>query len=156
MVQSGDVPIHILDVLELHIWIHGDRFENRTGFNDLAKDRDPKRDYREYRQRIRATMQSVRPMLIGEIHNKLAFARDWSRDIAAPVVVTEAWGPWWHMDHPDLDWDWLYEWCEQCMALSAEYGFWGSTPWNFCHPYWENWSNIPWYRRVNTHFLNHP
>jgi hypothetical protein len=47
----------------------------------------------------------------------------------------------------------LYDWCEECMNLSALYGFWGSTPWNFSHPYWNNWSNIDWYKQVNSNFL---
>jgi hypothetical protein len=92
-------------------------------------------------------------MLLQEMHNKLAFATEWGREIAAPVVTTEAWGPWWHMDHPDLDWQWLRDWCEESMALAGHYGFWGTTPWNYSHPYWNNWSDVAWYRRVNERFL---
>jgi hypothetical protein len=92
-------------------------------------------------------------MLLKEMHNQLQFAKDWSDEIAAPLTTTEAWGPWWHMDHPDLDWQWLYDWCAACMALSSEYGFWGATPWNYSHPYWENWQNVGWYQNVNGQFL---
>jgi hypothetical protein len=147
------MEVKSLDVLELHIWISSPRFENRALSGNLVKDRNMKQDHKDYMRRVRAAMQSVRPMLLGEMHNQLAFTRDWSRELAAPVVVTEAWGPWWHMDHADLEWDWLYDWCEQCMGLSSEYDFWGSTPWNFSHPYWKNWSNVPWYRKVNGAFL---
>jgi hypothetical protein len=136
----------------LHFWIHSPRFDNRTGFDSLVKDRG-QRSYQDYAGRIAATLDSVGPMLVQEMRNKLAFARAWSEEAAAPVVTTEAWGPWWHMDHPDLDWNWLREWCEQCMTLAADYRLWGITPWNYSHPYWTNWSNVGWYRKVNWRFL---
>jgi hypothetical protein len=144
--------LQLFDVLELHLWIHSPRFDNRTGFNTLPKDRGP-HDYKDYAARLRKTMASVRPMLVQEMHNRLAQAMDWSREIAAPLVTTEAWGPWWHMDHPDLDWQWLKDWCEMSMGLAGQYGLWGSTPWNYAHPYWKNWSEVAWYRRVNEKFL---
>jgi hypothetical protein len=25
--------------------------------------------------------------------------------------------------------------------------------WNYSHPYWTNWSNVGWYRKVNRRFL---
>jgi hypothetical protein len=98
---------------------------------------------------VKATLKSIRPLLLKNMHNRLAFAHEWSEEIGARVVTTEAFGPYWHMDHPDLDWDWLCDWCEECMWLTSQYGFWGSTPWNVSHPYWDNWSNIAWYRKVN-------
>ena len=52
-----------------------------------------------------------------------------------------------------LDWKWLADWCEFGVSLSADYGFWGSTPWNYSHPYWENWSNVAWYKKVNGSFI---
>jgi hypothetical protein len=148
--------LHIkhFDVLELHIWMSSmDRFENRTNFGQLKKDRG-KHDYSNYMRRIDATMNSIRPMLLKEMHNQLQFAKEWSEEIASPLITTEAWGPWWHMDHTDLDWQWLYDWCELCMGLSSNYGFWGTTPWNYSHPYWNNWKNIKWYQQVNNQFLN--
>lgn len=77
----------------------------------------------------------MEPMLKKVLNNRLKCAKEWSESIAAPLVITEAWGPWWHMDHPDLDWELLYDLCEQGMSLSADYMFWVSTPWNFIHPY---------------------
>lgn len=144
--------LQLLDVLELHFWIHSPRFDNRTGFNELTKDRG-QRDYKDYADRIAATLDTVGPMLVKEMDNRLAFAKAWSEEVAAPLVTTEAWGPWWHMDHPDLDWTWLRDWCEQCMTLAAEHDLWGVTPWNFSHPYWKNWSDVAWYRKVNQRFL---
>ena len=141
-----------MDVLELHIWIHGP-FDTWTGFNKLKKDRDPKNDYKEYMAKIREAMkkeEQLKKQMIG----KLNTATSWADELKVPLTTTEAWGPWWHMDHPDLEWDWLYDWCEYHMALSGDYGFWGSTPWNYSHPYWENWKNIEWYRRVNGRFLD--
>lgn len=144
--------LQLFDVLELHLWIHSPRFDNRSGFNAITKDRG-KRDYRDYADRIAAAMDTVGPMLAQEMRNKCAFAQAWAQEIAAPLVTTEAWGPWWHMDHPDLDWNWLREWCEQSMTLAAEHKFWGVTPWNYAHPYWKNWSDVDWYRKVNDRFL---
>jgi hypothetical protein len=145
--------LNLLDVLELHIWMEqSERFNARTRFNDMVRDRGD-HDYREYMGRLDQTLASIRPMLIKDMHNRLAWARSWSEELAAPLTTTEAWGPWWHMDRKDLDWKWLYDWCEECMDLSASYGFWGSTPWNFSHPYWNNWSNVDWYKKVNTNFL---
>jgi hypothetical protein len=143
-----------LDVLELHFWLtQSERFGTRSGFERLKKDRG-EHDYKDYMARIEKTMQSMRPMLLKEMHNRLAWAKEWSEEIGAPLTTTEAWGPWWHMDHKDLTWQWLYDWCEEGMNLSSEYDLWGTTPWNFSHPYWENWDNVEWYNQVNGHFLN--
>lgn len=143
------------DVLELHCWVHGPKFDNRTGFNVLTKDRG-QHDYGDYQRRIDDTFRSVRPMLLHEMHQRLAAATAWGSAISAPVTTSEAWGPWWHMDAPALRWDWLREWCLECNALAGQYGFWGSTPWNFCHPYWANWQDVGWYREINQAFLNAP
>lgn len=143
------------DVLELHFWMHGKKFDNRTGFNGMPKDRNPERDYADYQQRIDKTLATVGPMLRRERENKLRFGVSWAEEIAAPLVTTEAWGPWWHMDHPHLHWDWLKDWCEDGMQRAAEYQLWGTTPWNYAHPYWENWHrDIGWYQRVNGNFTN--
>jgi hypothetical protein len=144
--------LQLFDVLELHLWIHSPRFDGRTGFGQLTKDRG-EHDYKDYAGRVAAALDTVGPMLVKEMHGKCAFAQAWSDEIAAPVVTTEAWGPWWHMDHPDLDWGWLRDWCEQCMTLAAGHKFWGVTPWNYSHPYWKNWSDVKWYRKVNQRFL---
>lgn len=142
-----------LDVLEIHIWMtQSERFLNRTGFGDLVKDRG-RHDYSDYMRRIKSTMTSVRPMLLNEMIERMRFVQEWAQEIGAPLTTTEAWGPWWHMDHPDLDWQWLYDWCEQCVELAPQFGFWGVTPWNYSHPYWSNWKNLDWYRRVNENFL---
>jgi len=152
--EIRSLDIRNFDVLELHIWLTSSaRFEDRTGFGRLEKDRGD-HDYSGYMHRINAAMHSVRPMLLKDMHNQLRFAREWSEEIATPLTTTEAWGPWFHMDHPDLEWQWLYDWCEQCMGLSSQYGFWGTTPWNYSHPYWANWENIEWYQKVNSRFLN--
>jgi len=106
-----------------------------------------------YMRRLEATFKSSRPMLLKSIENRMRFAQAWSEEAAAPLVTTEAWGPWWHMDQADLSWEWLYDWCEDCMQLAERHGFWGVTPWNYSHPYWANWQNVRWYRRVNERFL---
>ena len=140
--------LQLFDVLELHMWIHSPRFDNRSGFGSLQKDRGD-HDYSGYQQRIDDAMESMRPMLMHEMYKKIEFAMSWGEEISAPVVTTESWGPWWHMDHKDLRWEWLSEWCMECMEVSAKAGFWGATPWNFSHPYWKNWSDIEWYQKIN-------
>ena len=140
-----------LDVLELHIWIKG-QLSEYTGFNKVAKDRNPANNYKAYMTGIHEAMKH-RDALQAHMKQQMATARSWAKELDVPLTTTEAWGPWWHMDHPDLEWDWLYNWCEYCMGLSSDYGFWGSTPWNYSHPYWENWENIEWYRKVNNRFL---
>jgi len=146
--------LKLFDVLELHIWMSSSpRFGTRSQFDATVKDRGD-HDYSDYMDRINQTMMSVRPMLLKDMHNRLAFAKEWSEEIGAPLTTTESWGPWWHMDHKDLDWKWLYDWCEQCMGLASDYGLWGATPWNYSHPYWENWENIEWYKKVNSGFKN--
>lgn len=57
------------------------------------------------------------------------------------------------MDHPQWPQDWLPDWCAECNALAGQYGFRGSTPWNYGHPCWRNWQDIAWYREVNRVFL---
>jgi hypothetical protein len=39
------------------------------------------------------------------------------------------------------------------MQLASDYQLWGATPWNYSHPYWENWTNLEWYKKVNGRFL---
>jgi len=147
------LKIEAFDVLELHIWMTQDiRFVSRSTFDKTTKDRGT-HDYSDYMRRVNASIQSVRPMMLKGLHNRLAFAKAWSEEIGAPLTTTEAWGPWWHMDDKNLDWKWLYDWCEQGMDLAGQYGMWGATPWNYSHPYWENWKNIQWYQKVNSNFI---
>ena len=146
------MKIRSFDVLELHIWLtQSERFNSRVTFSSIKKDRG-EHDYKDYMARINETMHSVRPMLMKDMYNRLEWTSQWAGEIAAPLVTTEAWGPWWHMDHPDLDWKWLYDWCEESMKAASAFGLWGVTPWNYSHPYWENWQNIEWYQKVNQEF----
>jgi hypothetical protein len=126
-----------LDVLELHIWIKN-QLDNYTGFNKLKKDRNPSNDYKAYMTGINEALNH-KTELQAHMKEQMAKAQSWANELHIPLTTTEAWGPWWHMDHPDLEWDWLYGWCEYCMGLSSNYGFWGVTPWNYSHPYWDNW-----------------
>lgn len=146
------MKLQVFDVLELHFWIHSPRFEARTGFNSQTKDRGD-HDYKDYMRRLSESMLAMRPMFLQAMHNQMQEAADWASELAAPLVTTEAWGPWWHMDHSDLEWGWLRDWCEICMAAAPDYNFWGVTPWNYSHPYWENWKDVTWYQRVNQTFL---
>jgi hypothetical protein len=147
------MKIKSFDVLELHFWLtQSERFNTRSGFGEMKKDRG-NHDYKDYMDRLEKTMHSSRPMLMKDMHNRLAWAKEWSEEIGAPLTTTEAWGPWWHMDHEDLTWEWLYDWCEEGMSLSSEYQMWGTTPWNYSHPYWENWKNVEWYQKVTKEFL---
>lgn len=147
-----DMRYDALDVLEVHLYDIGKRILNRTGFYEMERIRG-QYDYTAYQTRIDKTLAAIRPMMLGEMRNRLSFVRDWGREIAAPVVTTEAWGPWWHMDNATLRWDWLADWCAECVVLAAEYRLWGITPWQFAHPYWENWSDVEWYQKVNASFL---
>lgn len=156
--EMRTIGVRDFDVLELHFFVaaggmSSSRLNTRTGFDSLLKQRGEDNDYKDYQDRVRKAFKAVRPMLLGETHNQLEFARDWGREISAPIVNTESWGPWWHMDHKDLDWNWLREWCAECNALAAKYGLWGTTPWNYGHPYWDNWKDIDWYKEVNNSFL---
>ncbi|MDD5706718.1 MAG: cellulase-like family protein [Kiritimatiellae bacterium] len=140
-----------LDVLELHIWI-GQRFDVRTGFCKMAKS-NVEQDYQDYQRRITAALKVMRPMLLQEMINKLAFASEWAKESAAPLITTEAWGPWCSWERPEIEWDWFRDWCAECMALAAKFGFWGVTTWNCAQPHWKNWSSKDWYREVNGAFL---
>lgn len=149
--EIRSLKVQGLDVLELHVWIRN-QLNDFTGFNRIRKSRNPRNDYKEYMTGIREAMKH-RDELLAHMKSQMAAARDWAAELGVPLTTSEAWGPWWHMDHPDLEWQWLADWCETCMALAPEYGFHGATPWNYSHPYWENWKNIEWYRRVNGRFL---
>ncbi|QGQ98378.1 hypothetical protein EHS13_27575 [Paenibacillus psychroresistens] len=144
------------DVLELHMFmqsaLQSERLESRIGFNDIVKDRGD-HDYSDYQRRIDDAFRVMRPMFMQEMHNRLSFAMEWSAEIGAPVTTSEAWGPWWHMDHRHLSWSWLRDWCTECNELAGRYGLWGTTPWNYAHPYWENWRDVSWYKEVNGVFL---
>ncbi len=149
------LQLRVFDVLELHIWIHSPRFDARTGFPSLIKNRG-EHDYRDYMRRLNESFAAMRPMYMAAMHNQMREAANWAHEMAAPLITTESWGPWWHMDSRDMDWQWLREWCEECMALAPKYGFWGVTPWNYSHPYWQNWNDTTWYQKVNRGFLESP
>ena len=121
----------------------------------MIKNRALNNDYTNYQKRVTQSMEAIRPMLLGEMHHLLDFACSWAKEINAPIVNTESWGPWWHMDHIHLDWQWMKDWCEECNALAGDYGLWGTTPWNYCHPYWSTWNDINWYQRVNSNFITY-
>lgn len=150
--EVRSLRLRCFDVLEVHLWVHGPRFDQRTGFGSVQKNRAVGH-LGEYQKRIDQTLEAVRPMLLAEMHNRLSLANQWAHELAAPLITTEAWGPWWHMDNPGARWDWLKDWCEECIRASSHYQLWGSTPWNYCHPYWANWSEIAWYRKVNALIL---
>lgn len=150
--ECRSLHLKCFDVLELHFWM-GDRFMRRSGWLELAKDRS-EQPFATFEKRTQQTLSAIRPMLLAEMHQKLRKAVAWSDELCVPLTTTEGWGPWWHLEHPDLSWDWMREWCLECNALAAQYGMWGSTPWNFSHPYWENWRDVDWYREVNHTFMN--
>lgn len=90
--QFREMNLTALDVLEVHTWMDLKRFDARTGFFSLKKNGNPQNDYVDYMRRITATMQSMRPMLLQNMHNQLGFVRNWAREIGAPLVTTEALG----------------------------------------------------------------
>jgi len=142
-----------LDVLELHFWMHSPAFDRRLGFQAQRKDRT-NQDGHAYQKRIDATLLSSGAALEKQMRNQLAYGRAWADELGIPLTTTEAWGPWWHMDGPGFRWEWLKEWCAYGHGtLAREYGLWSSTPWNFAHPYWENWSDIAWYQQTNAAYL---
>ncbi len=141
-----------MDVLEVHIWSHGPKFDDRSQFGKVNKSR-AEADRSFYMEGIEGAMKSVRPMILKEIENKIKFAKEWSEEIAAPLTTSEAWGPWWYGDDDELDWQWLKDLCEDSMKIAGEYEFWGVTPWNYAHPTFNNWEDVKWYRKVNNNFL---
>ncbi len=151
--EIRSMNIYELDVLELHFFMHEPRYDIRTQFYTNKLNRTGE-DYEKYMKRVKQTMKAVGPMIMQRQHQRIQEAMEWSQQANAPLVTTEAWGPWWHMDHPDLQWQWLYDWCEANMKAAENYMFWGITPWNYAHPYWDNWNNVEWYRRVNGRFLS--
>lgn len=148
------LQLEVFDVLEIHFWIHGRSFDSRTRFNtDTLKTRAFK-DGVAYQKRMDLTLAATGEMLWNKLRNKVRYAREWADEAGVPLTTTEAWGPWWHMDAPGMRWDWLKDWCERGhTVLAREFNLWSSTPWNYAHPYWENWSDVAWYRRVNASFL---
>jgi len=92
-------------------------------------------------------------MLVKEMHGKCAFAQAWSEEIAAPLVTTEAWGA--VVAHgpsrPGLGL--AARLVRAVHDPGGRHKFWGVTPWNYSHPYWKNWSDVKWYRKVNRRFL---
>ena len=113
----------LVDALDIHLFTQDARFTNRTGFNALVKDRG-EHDYRDCARCVRQALTAIRPMPVQEKQDAIAFAKSRGDEIGAPVVTTEAGGPWWHMDHRDLNWRWLKDWCEQSMNLAGQSGFW--------------------------------
>ena len=82
-----------MDVLELHVWLtQSARFLSRSQFDNMNKIRNADTNYSEYMQRVTKSFKSMKPMFKKEMSNRMKFAKEWSEEIAAPLVTTEAWG----------------------------------------------------------------
>ena len=143
-----------LDVLDIHFFLSDSRFSNRTKFNEYIRDAYVSdANYADFSDRARRTVQSVGPMLRQKQRRQLAWGKQFSDALGAPLVTTEAWASWFYLDHPALHWDWLLEWCELLVQDAAEFGLWGITTNNYAEPYFQLWKDVRWHQRINEAFL---
>lgn len=74
------------------------------------------------------------------------------------AVVTEAYGPCNHPDHPEVDWTWYYRYNADAARIFSNYDFSGLTVSNHAEPLFTAWDNIEWQLRTNQYVLTaaHP
>lgn len=68
---------------------------------------------------------------------QLKWGKEYSEKIGAPLITSEVWASWFYIDHPDLKWEWLLDWCEAAVDDAIEFGLWGITTNNYAEPHFE-------------------
>lgn len=148
-----EVGLTNTDVLDIHFFITDQRWDVRTRFNKMHL-YDSAEDYKDFTARCAAAAASVGPMLRQMQREQLRWGKAFSEKVGAPLVTTEAWASWFYVDHPDLDWGWLRDWCETAVEDAIEFGLWGMTTCNYVEPHFALWKDVAWHRRLNERFLN--
>ena len=153
--QFEKVGFQHLDVLDVHLFLSDARFNARTQFNDFVSKAYKSTDgYRNFSDRCKKAMDAVGPGLRQKQRQQIKWAAEFSQKIGAPLVTTEAWASWFYLDHPDLDWRWLIDWCDVLIDDAIEFGLWGITTNNYAEPHFELWKDVAWHQRVNGKFLD--
>jgi len=151
----GEVGFENLDLVDMHFFLSDSRFDTRVNFEDLMKDAyETSKNYKDFSDRCKKTIKAVGPMMRQKQRAQLKWASEFSQKIGTPLVTTEAWASWFYVDHNDLDWDWINDWCETAIDDAIEYGLWGITTNNYAEPHFNTWKDIRWHLRLNEKFLN--
>jgi len=149
-----NVELQNLDVLDIHFFITDPRFDIRTRWDEYIKTiYETDENYKDFCGRMIKTIDSVGPMLRQKQRQQLKWGKEYSEKIGAPLVASEAWASWFYIDHADLNWEWLLEWCETAVDDAIEFGLWGITTNNYVEPHFELWKNVKWHQRINEKFL---
>jgi hypothetical protein len=69
------------------------------------------------------------------------------------AVITEAFGPCFWPDHPDVSWDWYKRYNADCLRLAATIGFEGTSLSNYAEPLFSLWNDADWHWTSNAYFL---
>jgi hypothetical protein len=69
-------------------------------------------------------------------------------------IVTEAYGPCNHPDHPEVDWNWYKHYNEDAARIFAQYPFSGLTLSNHAEPLFSLWNDRDWHYRGNSFIKN--
>jgi len=93
----------------------------------------------------------------------LNLCHDYARNVMANLthasgkrfeaVVTEAYGPCNHPDHPEVDWSWYYRYDADAARIFAQYDFAGLTVSNHAEPIFSAWGEVEWQLRTNQFVL---
>ncbi|NJL70281.1 MAG: hypothetical protein HC888_01120 [Candidatus Competibacteraceae bacterium] len=70
------------------------------------------------------------------------------------AVVTEAFGPCNHPDHPEVDWSWYRRYNGDAARIFSQYDFAGMTISNHAEPIFSAWQDVAWQRTTNQFILN--
>ncbi len=151
----SEVGFENLDVLDIHFFLTDPRFDARTKFDEFVTDcYTSSQNFKEFSDRCRQTINAIGPMLRQKQRQQLAWGRQFSERIGAPLVTTESWASWFYVDHADLDWTWIKHWCETAVDDALEFGLWGMSTCNYAEPMFEIWQDKAWHQRLNAKFLN--
>lgn len=69
-------------------------------------------------------------------------------------VITEAWGPCYWVDNPDINWEWYKHYNADSARIAASMPFEGVTLSNYGEPLFELWKDEDWHRNANLFILN--
>ena len=147
------------DVLEYHMFLEDQRFHARSRFSNLSSalrnvgGHGPE-TFPDFNRRAQIAIDKVGPMMAKWLWQKIQRIRDLGQAWNVPVTITESYGPWFMLEHPDIDWTWLEAWCEMGVRMCTAAELWGTTTCNYASPQIEHlWADKQWHQRLNRMFL---
>ena len=148
-----------VDVLDYHLFLEDPRFHARSRFSDYSKALrniapHGEETFAGFSRRAQIAVDKVGPMMAKWLWQKIQRVKELGEAWCVPVTNTESYGPWFMVEHDDVDWTWLKAWCEMGVRMCAEAEMWGTTTCNYASPQITDlWADREWHQSLNRMFL---